>query len=299
MPNYPTAKSPRRSLLFTPGDNRRKIEKVRELPADAIVLDLEDAVAVNAKAEAREIVCEAMREVDFGRKERLVRLNATGTTFFADDLAAAAAAQPDGLVIPKVTSAAELAAIDEALTAVEQEQGWPAASICLLALIETAVGIMNLKEIGQATARLDALIFGAEDFVADIGAVRTREGWEVFHARSAVVTAAAAYELQAVDTVFTDTRDLDGLRAEAEFARGLGYSGKIAIHPAQIAAINEVFSPTAQEIAAAQRLLRLSSQLQDAGAGVFMVDGKMVDMPLIKAAEQLLERARLCGLLED
>lgn len=299
MPAFESAKSPRRSLLFTPGDSRRKIEKIRELPADAIVFDLEDAVAVSAKEAARERVCQVLRSEDLGRKERLVRLNGTMTPFFADDLAAAAAAGADGLVIPKVASAADLAAIDVALTAVEREQAWEPGTIHLLALIETALGIMNVREIAQATDRLVALIFGSEDYVADIGTKRSGPGWEIYYARSAVVTAAAAYNLQAIDTVFVDTRDPAGLRTDAEFAHSLGYSGKLAIHPNQIETINAVFSPTAEEIAAAQRLLKLANQLSDAGAGVFMVDGRMVDAPVIKSAGQLLERARLCGLLED
>jgi citrate lyase beta subunit len=294
---YP--KSPRRSLLFTPGDSRRKIEKVTDLAADVVVLDLEDAVAVSAKDEARQIVCEALQNLSFNGRERMVRLNAPGTSFFVRDLEAIAAVFPDGLVIPKAAAAADLARIDEALTAVERQHGQPVGSIRLLALVETAAGILNAGEIAGATGRLDALIFGGEDFVTDIGAVRTGPGLEILYARSAVVVAAAAFDLQVIDTVFPDTRDADGLRQDAEFARGLGYTGKIAIHPAQIAAINEVFSPTADEIAAAARLLSVATQLRDAGAGVFMVDGKMVDAPLIKSAEQLLDRARLCGLLHD
>ena len=156
---------------------------------------------------------------------------------------------------------------------------------------------MNLREIAQATSRLAALIFGAEDFCADIGAVRSAPGWEVLYARSAVVTAAAAAHLQAIDTVFVHPRDLDGLKQESKFARDLGFSGKIAIHPNQIPTINEVFSPSAAEIAAAQRLLKMTRPLHDAGVGAFIIDGKMVDAPVIKSAEQLLERARLCGLL--
>ena len=296
MPTPMNSKTPRRSLLFTPGDSRRKIEKVTDLAADVVVLDLEDAVALSAKDEARRIVCKALKTIDFNGKERFVRINAPGMRLFYDDLRAVSAAQPDGLVIPKVSNTADLVQIDDALTAVEQEQAWPEGSIRLMALVETAAGILNVREIAGATGRLDALIFGGEDFVTDIGTVRTGPGSEIFYARSAVVVAAAAFNLQAIDTVFADTRDGDGLQKDAETARVLGYKGKIAIHPGQIAVINEVFSPSAAEIAAAARLLKLAAQLQDAGAGVFMVEGKMVDAPLIKSAEQLLDRARLCGL---
>ena len=292
----PPLKSPRRSLLFTPGDSINKIDKVKNLAADAIILDLEDAVAVNEKEAARQIVCEALTTIDFGSKERLVRLNSRATVFFNADLTAVSGAKPDGLVIPKIESPMELAQIDATLQDVEAANGWPAGGIRLLALIETALGVLNVREIAQSTSRLDALLFGAEDFVADIGAVRTQPGWEILYGRSAVVTVAAAYGLQAIDTVFIDFRNLDGLNKDAVFARNMGYSGKMAIHSGQIATINDVFSPSPAEIAAAKRLVQLAAELQDSGIGVFMVDGRMIDAPLVLAAERLLERARLAGL---
>jgi citrate lyase beta subunit len=297
MPSEATIKSPRRSLLFTPGDSLRKIEKVRRLEADAIILDLEDAVAVSEKESARETVCRSLDSVDFGKKERLVRLNAAATPFFAADLTAVAAASCDGVVVPKVESPASLADVDAALALAERENNWPEGSRRILALIETALGMMNLKEICQATPRLDALIFGAEDLTADLGAVRSRAGLEILYARCAVVTAAAAYDLQAIDTVFIDIEDLEGLREDANLARNLGFDGKLAIHPGQLATINDVFSPTEEEIAAARRLLQVAAQLRDSGVGAFTMDGQMIDLPLIKAAEQVLERARLAGLM--
>ncbi len=297
MPAGPAPKSPRRSLLFTPGDSPRKIDKIGGLEADTIILDLEDAVAPGEKETARKIVCHVLTTVDFGRKERLVRLNATTTPFFSADLAAVSAAKPDGLVIPRVESAAGLQKIDRVLKAAEQRQGLPGGAIRLFALIETARGIMNLKEIAQATPRLEVLIFGAEDFAADVGAKRTRAGWEIFYARSAVVTAAAANDLQAIDTVFTGIRQLDGLKEDAFLARNMGFSGKLAIHPGQLATINNVFSPTAAEIAAALRLLQQAAEEQKKGSSVFTLDGKMVDAPMVLAAQRLLIRAQLCGLL--
>jgi citrate lyase beta subunit len=165
--------------------------------------------------------------------------------------------------------------------------------IRLLAVIETARGVMKLDEVASADERLDALAFGSEDFAGDIGATRTRDGWEIFYARSAVVTAAAAYGLQALDTVFVDLNDLDGLRAEAQFALRLGYTGKLAIHPKQVAVINEVFTPSAEEVARAQRLMQVFAEQQQQGAGAFAFEGKMVDMPIVRAAQRVLQRAGL------
>jgi citrate lyase beta subunit len=288
-------KSLRRSVLFMPGDSMRKISKASQLDVDSIIMDLEDAVALNQKAAARQVVSEALTSLDFGRRERLVRLN--GGQELLTDLSETVAARPDGYVIPKVESAEILQLVSDRLAEVEVGQGWPAGAIKLLAMIETAQGIMNLREIGQATPRLHALIFGAEDLAANLGAVRTPENWEVFYARSAVVTAAAAYGLEAIDMVFTDLTDLTRLEQESLVARQMGYAGKSAIHPRQVEIFNRVFAPSAQEIDQAQRLMTAFEAQQAAGAGAFNFEGKMIDLPMIRVAERVLERARLAGLL--
>lgn len=293
----PSPKSPRRSLLFVPGDSRRKIDKITALAADAFILDLEDSIAVREKENARQSVYHALKTNDFGAKERLVRINAPITPFFEADLKAVGNGKPDGIVIPKVDSAEVLVQIDQELTALEESHGWYEGEIRLLALIETAAGIMNLKEIAQSTARLDALLFGAEDLAADMGLTRTKQGWEMFYGRSAVVMAAAAYGLQAIDTVFIDIRDLEGLREDSNQARQMGYNGKMAVHPGQIETINDLFSPSLDELAQAQRLLREAKVHEIGGSGVFTLDGRMVDAPMIRNAERLVQRAQLCGLL--
>jgi citrate lyase beta subunit len=165
----------------------------------------------------------------------------------------------------------------------------------LLALIETARGVVNLKEIAGADPRLQGLIFGAEDLAGDMGAVRTREGWESFWARGAVVTVAAAFSLQAIDTVFIDLGDEEGLRKDAALACQMGYSGKLAIHPKQVPVIAAAFTPSDEEIARARRLMELHARHQASGTGAFALDGKMVDWPMVRAAERLLARARAGG----
>jgi len=293
----PSLKSPRRSLLFVPGDSRRKIDKIAVLAADAFILDLADSIAVSEKENARQSAYHALKTNDFGAKERLVRINAPITPFFEADLKAVGNGKPDGIVIPKVDSAKVLLQIDQELTALEESHGWSEGEIRLLALIETAAGIMNLKEIAQSTPRLDALLFGAEDLAADMGLTRSKQGWEMFYGRSAVVMAAAAYGLQAIDTVFIDIRDLEGLREDSNQARQMGYNGKMAVHPGQIETINDLFSPSLDELAQAQRLLREAKVHEIGGSGVLTLDGRMVDAPMIRNAERLVQRAQLCGLL--
>jgi len=284
--------SPRRSLLYVPGDSLRKVTKASTLPADTLILDLEDGVAPSQKAEARATVQHALRTLDFGARERLVRINDQISSLAQADLASTLDGRPDGYVVPKVESAATLLAVSNFLDAQEQINGWPTGHIRLLAMIETALGVMNLREIAQATPRLDALIFGAEDFAASIGAVRTRANTELFYARSALVTAAGAYGLQAIDLVFTGLDDQPGLEAECASGRQLGFIGKTVIHPAQIETTNHIFAPSPTEIEAARQLITAFEVHQTAGTGAFAYAGKMVDMPVIRTAQRLLARAQ-------
>lgn len=281
---------PRRSLLFVPADDPRKLRKAVTLPVDGVILELEDGVAPERKAVARAHVTAGLRELDFGPRERLVRVNAIGTEHHARDLAETIDARPDAYVVPKVESAEDVQRVCRWLDAAEAERGWPRGGIRLLVLIETARGVLKLRDIAAADERLDALIFGAEDLAGSIGAVRSREGWEVFHARSALVIGAAAHDLQAIDMVFTDVTDPAGLEAEATFGRRLGYAGKTVIHPGQVDIVNRAFSPTAAEIAHARRLIE---GFDRAGGGAFALDGKMIDMPVIRQARRVLALAEL------
>ncbi len=281
----------RRSLLFMPGDSLRKIQKAASWTVDTVILDLEDGVAQNRKVEARTTVAEALQSLTFGERERLVRLNPVDTGLPVAEIEATAASRPDGYIAPKAEEEADLRAIDRLLEMAEQRLGLHVGVFRLFAMIETARGVMNLKEICRVTPRLEGLIFGAEDLAGDIGAVRTPAAWEVFYARSAVVTAAAAFGLQAFDMVFTDFHDAVGLEAESHFARQLGYTGKTCIHPNQTPVVNRVFSPTAEEVDRAQRLVQAFEEQQAAGAGAFTFEGKMVDRPMLVAARKVLARA--------
>ncbi|MCU0511651.1 MAG: CoA ester lyase [Anaerolineae bacterium] len=289
----------RRALLFMPGDSRRKIEKGAALPVDSIIMDLEDAIAPAHKDLARRTVAAALHEVDFGGSEKLVRLNMVIPGWlYAADIAATVDAQPDGYVLPKVEDPQQIAQVSDLLALAEDRHGWPRLRLRLLAIIETARGIVNLREIAAASPRLDALIFGAEDLAGDLGAIRTPGGQEVLVARSLVVLHAKAAGLQAIDTVFIDLNAPDAaLAAEAHTALTLGYTGKLAIHPRQVGPIQAVFTPAPADIAAARRLIAAYEAHQAAGQGVFEYEGRMIDMPMIRAALTVLHRARACGVL--
>ena len=284
----------RRALLYVPGDDRHKIEKSLTLGVDCICMDMEDGVALNRKAEARATIARALQELDFGRSERLARINPVGSGLEKDDIEAVLPHHPDGIVIPKIESPEQIQWASGKIEAAELANGWPVNSIRLIVDVETARGILNLKEIASHS-RLDALIFGAEDFAASVGATRTAEAWEVFYARSAVVTAASAYGLQAIDMVTIDFRDIERVRREAEYGARLGYTGKQIIHPNQVAPVQEAFTPDDEAIAHARRLVEAFDEHQAKGSGAFALDGKMIDMPLVKAAQNVLARAHTAG----
>ena len=287
----------RRALLYMPGDDRRKIEKSTTLGVDCICMDMEDGVAVNRKVEARAVIAQAMKDLDFGSSERCIRINSVGSGLEAYDLAAALATQPDTIVVPKIESAEQVKWVSEHIEAFEVSSNHDIGSIRLLIGVETAKGILNLKEIAEADKRLEAIIFGAEDYAASIGAKRTKEGTEVLYARQAVVTACAANDLQAIDMVFIDFRDNDGLRLEAEQGAGFGFSGKQIIHPNQVAAVQEAYTPSDESIEYAKRIVESFEASQREGKGAYALDGKMIDMPLLKNAQKVLDRARAAGKL--
>ncbi len=279
---------PRRSLLFAPGDDLRKLGKAAQSSADAVILELEDGVASDRKAIARQTVREAAAALDFGRREKLIRVNDVATPFFEADVRETIGTRPDGFVLPKVESAGDVRRICNLIDVAERERGWPAGGIGLIILIETPRGILNLREICEADARLRAIIFGAEDYASFIGARRTREASEVLFARSAVVNACGAFNLQPIDMVFIDFNDAAGLEQECMRGRQLGFAGKQVIHPKQIEIVNRCFTPSAEEITWARRVIDAFRASQHAGRGAFALDGKMIDLPVVRQAERIL-----------
>lgn len=281
----------RRAFLYTPGIDFRKCQKASSLAVDTVCLDLEDGVAINSKEEARKTVVKVLNTLDFGGTERLVRINAVGSGLEADDLTAILPAMPNGIVIPKVTSAEQVQWVASGISDIERAEGLSQGFIYLLILVETAQGLVNLREIAGADPRLKAIIFGAEDFARDIGATRTQSAWEVFYARSAIVTYAAAFNLQAIDMVSVDFRDMEKVKLEARQGAEMGFGGKQIIHPIQVQPVQDAFTPGEAEIAAARQIVEAFNKHQAAGIGTFSMDGKMVDMPIVQAAERVLARA--------
>lgn len=287
----------RRALLFMPGDDWKKISKGAGLGADSIIMDMEDGIAWGSKQAARETIRKGLTsgEIDFGRSERLVRLNPVSSGLWADDIVATFPGRPDGYMLPKIESAADVHQVSQRLTELEQGVGLESGATSLLILIETARGVVDLKEIAESDARVVALAFGAEDLAASVGAVRTLAGAEVAYARSALVIYAAANGLQALDSPCIHLNDAEQLHEETMSAVELGYAGKLAIHPAQVAPIQEAFTPSDEAIEQAQKLIAAHEAHQKDGTGVFAFEGRMVDQPMIRAAERILAKADAAG----
>jgi citrate lyase subunit beta/citryl-CoA lyase len=276
----------RRSVLFSPGDEPDLMRKAPESGADTVVFDLEDAVAPGRKAAARTAVNGVVTDPSFDPDcEVCVRINPDREVAI-EDIEGVTAGSPriDSVMMPKVESAADVVELTEAIG----DRGY---DLPVLALCESAQGVLSAEAIAKAD-RVEAILFGAEDLSADIGATRTEEGVEVSHARQHVVLAAGAAGVDAIDTLVTDIEATDRLRTETEFARQLGYDGKIAIHPAQVGVINAAFTPDEGDIEWARNVLSAAEEAQASERGVFRVDGEMIDAPLISRAEDILERYR-------
>ena len=284
----------RRALLYMPGDNWKMITKSITLGVDSICMDMEDGTAINKKAEARATIARALQELDFGASEKLARINSVGSGWEKDDIEAVLPYHPDGIVIPKVESFEQVEWASKIIEDAELKNGWKVNSIRILIGVETAKGILNLKEIA-AHPRLDAIIFGGEDFAASIGAVRTTDAVELLYARQAVIVACAAYDLQPIDIVTIDYKDLEALKVESEFGARLGFSGKQVIHPNQVPVVQEAFTPSAEAITYARRIVETFEASQKEGKGAYSLDGKMIDMPLLKNAQKVLARAKAAG----
>ena len=278
-----------RSYLFVPADSERKLEKAGGAGADALILDLEDAVAAAARPAARNLAAEYLQ----GKDNIWVRINPIDTDDSIPDLQAVMPGTPAGIILPKPRSAADAVLLAERIGELEVEHGLEQGSTRIMALCtEHPEALFTLNSYIGATARLEALSWGAEDLAAAVGAVTNRDpdgNWlpQFEMARSLCLFAAAAAEVAAVDTVFTDFRDLEGLLRYASQARRDGFSGMLAIHPAQVEVINAAFEPTPEELERAARIIRLFDE--SPGAGTVGLDGKMIDRPHLVQARRLLQ----------
>ena len=278
-----------RSFLFAPGNHARRVEKALSLDADAVILDLEDAVATAEKRATRDAVIAAL--VRPRRALLYVRVNAVDTEFCYGDLAAIVRPGLDGVILPKVESAAGLATADWLLAQLEREQGLVPRKIDLVPIIETARGLNQIDAILATGTRVKRIAFGAGDFTLDVNMAWSRGEAELAYARAKIVTASRAAGIEApFDTVWVDLADEEGLEASARTALGFGFQGKMCIHPNQIAVVNRVFTPSEAEIAFAERVVAGFARAEAEGSAAIQLDGKFIDYPILYRAQRVLEK---------
>ncbi len=284
---------PLRSMIFAPGHRRDLIEKAIRSGADGVIIDLEDAVAMDEKAGARD----ALASLPASAVPLYVRTNGPDTAMFWDDVVAAGAVGVAGLVIPKAEHASLLREVDGALRALEMTSDHVPGSVGIMPLIESGLGVLNTYEMMLASDRIESVLYGGGeqgDLVADLGVEWTPEGTGLMYSRAKVLMDARAAGIEnPMEAVFMDFRNLDALRVESELARTLGYVGKVAIHPAQVAVINDVFTPTPEQIAHHRRIIEEFEKALEAGSASIAVDGKMVDYAVARVARAVLARAEL------
>ncbi len=287
-----------RSMLFMPGNNPGMLVSADQLGADAIIYDLEDAVSLEEKDSARELVKNALINLAFEHSFVTVRMNPIDSPYWQDDLDAILPAEPDGIVIPKASV--------EAVQTVEkyvndfydkQQVKEEDRTIRFLLLIEDAAGIINADKIAASTNRADALLLGGEDYSVSMGVERTDDSKELEYARFRLATCARAFHLDALDTPFTDINDEEGLKKDTAFSKQIGFNGRLVINPRQIPAIHRIFTPSQEKIEDAQIVLQAAEDARKNGKGVFSFRGKMVDKPVISRAENLVKAAKEWGLL--
>jgi citrate lyase subunit beta / citryl-CoA lyase len=289
----------KRSWMFVPGHRQRMIDKALDLNADAIMLDIEDGVAPNEKDTARKFIAEALgKERRPNAPTRFVRINAIGHARMDADVEAVLRPGLDGLVLPKVETAEEVLKVERILAQQEPKVTLEVGRIRLLIAIESPRGLLNASAIASCSSRVIGLMFGAEDYGRELGLPTSREGEarEMLYARSAMVVAAASAHVQAVDGVWVDLKDTDGLLGFARQSRRLGFTGMSLIHPSQIDPINNVFSPTPEEIDYAARVISAFEEANARGDGSISFGGQLIDRPIVERARRTLEMAKMLGV---
>lgn len=283
-------------MLFLPGNTPNLILNGDSLGADAIILDLEDAVAPDQKDAARVLVRNALKTLEFRGIEKIIRINSLDTPYWKKDLDEMMPCRPELIMTPKTSCAEDVLQFDSYMSEAEERLGMEKNSVRLMPLIETALGIENACEITSASDRVVAIFLGAEDLSADLRCERTKEGKEIFYARGRIVMAARAAGKDAYDTPFTDVNDDEGIRADAAFAKALGFTGKASISPRHLDAINEAFSPSEKEIDYAYEVIKAIRLAKEQGRGAVALRGKMIDKPIVMRAEQTIKMAEALGL---
>lgn len=289
-----TAKTlrPRRSVLYMPGANERALEKAKTLETDALILDLEDAVAPDAKEQARDRVCAAAASGEYGNREITIRINGLGTQWHDADLAAVVAAKPAAIVVPKVNSADEVRELDAAITA-----AGGADDLALWAMIETPEAIRNVASIATASERLTVLVMGTNDLVAELHAVHVPGRAPILTALSLSVLAARDAGKVILDGVYNDVKNAEGFEAECLQGRQFGFDGKTLIHPSQLEPANRLFAPSQSEVEHAQAVIAAFDEATTQGKGVATVNGKLIENLHVADAHRILAVATAAGIV--
>lgn len=288
----------RRSLLFIPGNQVAMIQNGMVLPADALIFDLEDSVPPKDKDAARDLVASALKHLDFGKRELWVRINDLRSPEAEKDLDAMVEAGSCGILLPKTEGKDSIELLDKLLTDLERQYRNTQGSTRVLALVETAKGIEKAYEAASSSPRLVALALGAEDLAADLGFERTFEGREILYARSRLVMAAGAADLEAIDTPFTRAQDLAGCLKDSLLAKSLGFTGKLAISPHQLDMIHQAYTPDKESLDRALEIVAAMQEGVKEGRGAVSLRGQMIDAPVLKQAQRVLDLARAAGILK-
>lgn len=286
----------RRSMLFLPGNTPNILQNGDALGADAVIFDLEDAVAPDQKDAARILVRNTMTYLDFSKVEIIVRINSVDTDFWKKDLDTIVPLKPSLIMPPKCSCAQDVLTVDAYLSVLEEKLGFAPNTIRLIPLIETALGVENAYQIASCTKRVAAIFLGGEDLTADLQCKRTTESQEIEYARSRMVCAARAAGVDVYDTPFTDVNDDEGIRIDAEKAKSLGFTGKSSISPRHVPVINEVFSPSQRDIEYAYEVMEAIRRGKEEGRGAVALRGKMIDAPVVNRAKRVIETAEALGL---
>lgn len=280
----------RRSMLYVPGDSEKMLRKSAAIPADVLLLNLEDGVASSKKSVARDNIATALSSIDFGMRERVVRINPLDTETGLCDLAKIIPYRPDGICLPKIESALQIETADSAIRELEIKHSVPEGSIELHAMIESASGLLRSAEIASSSRRMASLMFGSADYATDIRCQPGEDRRELLLALQMIVIAARSAGINAIDAPCFDVHNRDLLYQEAAQARRLGFDGKSALHPDQLAVINQIFDVTAEEIAWAERTIAELDAAENRGKALTTVEGKLLDNPHRAQAERILSR---------
>jgi citrate lyase subunit beta/citryl-CoA lyase len=289
----------RRTMMFLPGSNASMVRDAYIYGADSIMFDLEDAVAITEKDSARLLVHNAIKTIDYGKTELVVRVNGLDTPYGRDDIEAMVRAGVHVIRLPKTERKEDIHAVEAVIEEVERKIGREVGSTRMMAAIEGPIGVINAYEIATASKRLMGIALGAEDYVTSMKTKRYPDGMELLGARTQIVIAARAAGINAIDTVYTDVDNEEGFRREVKMIKQLGFDGKSVINPRQIPHVNEIYAPTPEEIKKSADVVRAANDAKERGLGVISLNGKMIDKPIVDRAERVLQLAKAAGLYKE